>query len=378
MVRVLAVTPWFPSEKKPDAGVFALQDVRLLAVSHDVTVIHLADSDDRFGGEPVSRTIEPGIDVLQIPYTQLSPKPTLLVRRAIREHLKSADLVHTMAAHSLLPVALAAPPVPWVHTEHWSVLVSPVTSRRKQIARRLYTPLLSKPDVAVAVGHALASAVEQYRSGQVTIIGNWVRLASPGDGIPEAPEARGQGPLRLIAVGSLIERKGPLTTVDAVSVLSRRGIPVTLRWIGAGPLLADAKRRALELGVDDKVAFVGSVPPDEIPKNLLNAHILVSATSSETFGLAIAEALGHGLPVVATGVGEHRRLIPPEASRWVADRNGDSIADAIEALSADPRRWDAKAIMAYAAEQFSDQRRQVAYRDVYCDAIEQHRLRRHG
>lgn len=370
MSRIVAVTPWFPSEKKPAAGVFNLRDAQLLAASHEVTVVHLAESRDRFPDEPSQRRLDSGIEVIQVPYRQLDPVSALAARRVVRDQLASADFVHTMAAHALLPVRLATPRVPWVHTEHWSVLIGSRLALRKRIAKQVYAPLLKHPDAAVAVGGALAAAVDAYRSERTRIIDNWVAQAQPGSGTPVAPESRGDSPLRLVSIGNLIERKGPKQSIDAVAELQRRGVSAILTWLGSGELREEAEQHARRLGIADRIDFVGVVPPEGVPGYLRDAHLFIAATSSETFGVAIAEALGHGLPVVASGSGGHVEFLPPEASRIVSRRDGESFADAIEALCADPARWSAEQIMGYAAERFSPRRREEAYREVYAAAAE--------
>jgi glycosyltransferase involved in cell wall biosynthesis len=103
---------------------------------------------------------------------------------------------------------------------------------------------------------------------------------------------------------------------------------------------------------------------------LLRAHLFVLPTQGETFGVAIAEALGHGLPVVTSGQGGHRAFLPPAASRAVDARSGPALAGAIAELAADPERWTPEQIAAYARETFSEERRRADYREVYDRAVQ--------
>lgn len=363
-VRVLVVTPWFPSARKPGAGAFMLRDVDLLRVNHEVTVLHLAEAKDIDPEEP-RRTLTPsGAVVLRQPFNPVNPVAIHQASRTIRNLLEEADVVHTMAMHALLPVRIAWPSVPWVHTEHWSGLMQERLPLRKWVGLTAYRSSLACPDAVAAVGRSLARAVERTRSGSAAIIPNHVVLGSP-DRLPDPPTTAGPGPLRIVAVGNLIEHKGPLITLETLAELRERGVEADLTWIGAGPLEAEVQRRVDEMRLADSVNMVGQIAPAEIPDRLLAAQVFVLPTASETFGVAFAEALGQGLPAVATGHGGHLDFLPLEASRIATDRSGRAVADALLSLVADPKRWHADQIMAYAHEHFSERARQSAYAELY-------------
>lgn len=316
-VRVLVVTPWFPSARKPGAGAFMLRDVDLLRVNHEVTVLHLAEAKDIDPEEP-RRTLTPsGAVVLRQPFNPVNPVAIHQASRTIRNLLEEADVVHTMAMHALLPVRIAWPSVPWVHTEHWSGLMQERLPLRKWVGLTAYRSSLACPDAVAAVGRSLARAVERTRSGSAAIIPNHVVLGSP-DRLPDPPTTAGPGPLRIVAVGNLIEHKGPLITLETLAELRERGVEADLTWIGAGPLEAEVQRRVDEMRLADSVNMVGQIAPAEIPDRLLAAQVFVLPTASETFGVAFAEALGQGLPAVATGHGGHldfSRSRPRESRR---------------------------------------------------------------
>lgn len=367
MSRILVVAPWFPSQRKPGAAPFIWRDTELLRESHEVTVIHLANNADVDPVEPRERHLESGIQVVQVPFNSLAPASLWRAQRVIRNHLRSADGVHTMAFHALLAVHCAAPRVPWIHTEHWSGLTQSSLGLKKQLGRAAYRPSLMRPNQMVAVGEELAISLRPYTQRNIRVIPNHVTLGS-AENLPAVPETRGASPLRLVAVGNMIHHKGPLQAVEALKDLHDRGITATLTWIGAGPLLEDVARRGRELGIDKWLSLPGQVAPENIAARLRQGHVFVLPTLSETFGVAFAEALGQGLPVIATGTGEHLRFLPAAASRIVAERTPTAIADAIVSLISDNARWAPARIVDYARAQFSEDARRAAYRAVYSDA----------
>ena len=88
-------------------------------------------------------------------------------------------------------------------------------------------------------------------------------------------------------------------------------------------------------------------------------------TEGETFGVSFAEALGHGLPVVTSGIGGHLDFLRPEVSRVVETRSGAALADAAEELIGDPGRWTPDQIANYARDKFSEDTRRIEYAAVY-------------
>ena len=365
-MRVLVITPWFPTKLAPGSGIFNLRDVEMLAQDHEVTVLHLHDP--ALPGGPENWRTDSGIPVHRGIFSSARPDTWLAAVRVIRKYAADAEIVHTMAFPALFPVMLSRSSRAWVHTEHWSGLTSVPSAVSARVGGAALRPVLRLPNEVVAVGEALAQSVNRYRRKPATVIGNSVRLADAGV-LPDAPSIRGGTPLRLIGVGHLIPEKGPLEAVEAVAAIRRLGIEVSLRWAGNGPLAASMLERSAELGVEENVELLGHVSPERLSTELSSSHVFVLPTEGETFGVAIAEALGHGLPVVTSGTGGHLDFLLPEVSRVVRNRSGQDIADAVIDLVNDSHRLDAARIASFARNEFSEERRRAAYREVYEDAV---------
>ncbi|WAA67395.1 glycosyltransferase family 4 protein [Microbacterium oxydans] len=361
-MRVLAVTPWFPSEVRPGLGLFNLRDAEMLALDHEVTVLHLHDPS--LGGDAGEWDASPGIHVVRIPYHYTRPWTIPRALRTLRRLAAGADVVHTMAFPALLPVQLASLPKPWVHTEHWSGLLKEPTTVRGRVGHAVLRRGLRRPDAVVAVGHRLAQIIEAIRHEPVPVIENFVRIAEP-DRIAEQWDASSGGPLRMVAVGGLVPWKGPIQAVEALAALRSRGFDARFEWAGVGRLHDAVETRAAELGVSDHMRLLGHVSPEALADVLPRAHLFVMASEYETFGIAYAEALGHGLSVIASGSGGHLAFLPDEASRVVEERTGLSLAGAVADLLGDPDRWTPSQIYDYAKQRFSPEERRSSYREIY-------------
>lgn len=150
----------------------------------------------------------------------------------------------------------------------------------------------------------------------------------------------------LATVGALIPRKGQAFVLDALTRLPE----AILLLAGAGRDEAVLRRRAHELGVAERVRFLGPVPHADLPVVLSAADVFVLPSASEGLANAWVEALACGTPVVTTPLPGAKELITaPEHGRLVV-RDGAAIAGAVsELLAAPPPREAVRA----AAEGYS-------------------------
>jgi len=119
---------------------------------------------------------------------------------------------------------------------------------------------------------------------------------------PDTPEdARRDGPVRLITVARLIERKGIQELLQAIAQPEK--LPVELTIVGTGPCLDLLRQQSADLGLNEIVRFLGFIEHSLLPDLYRQADIFVLPSHTESFGLVFAEAMGCGLPVIAAAVG---------------------------------------------------------------------------
>ncbi|CAM3719001.1 glycosyltransferase family 4 protein [Alicyclobacillus pomorum] len=120
------------------------------------------------------------------------------------------------------------------------------------------------------------------------------------DGTP-----RGEGTLRLLYVGRVIQQKGVHVLLEAVRILVRQGIPVQLTVVGGThPWERKYRAKLLKQARALPVRFVGFVAPEHLPEYFQDADLLVCPSQrNEAFGMVNVEALAAGLPVVASRQG---------------------------------------------------------------------------
>jgi glycosyltransferase involved in cell wall biosynthesis len=144
--------------------------------------------------------------------------------------------------------------------------------------------------------------------------------------------------LILSTVSYLRPFKNPRVLVEACKELRDRNVPVRLLVAGDGEMLPDLKVFAKQLGVEDRVHWLGNVSD---PRSLLQASdIFVLASVGEAFGLVLAEAMACAVPVVGSRSGSLSEVVQDGHTGLLASPlDAVAFAEAIDRLSRDvPRR----------------------------------------
>lgn len=145
------------------------------------------------------------------------------------------------------------------------------------------------------------------------------------------------GTVSLLSVGSLVPRKGHDVLIPALATL--KDLPWRLR-IAGDPTRDPAMARELEaeiarLGLQDRIVLLGAVSDAALAALYSEADAFVLASRFEGYGMAYAEAIAHGLPVIATRTGAVPETVPQGAALFVAPDDADALADALRDLIGD-------------------------------------------
>jgi glycosyltransferase involved in cell wall biosynthesis len=178
-----------------------------------------------------------------------------------------------------------------------------------------------------------------------------VSVVRPGnDPVPPAPGSN-DAVVRLLSIGSVVPGKGYDLLIAALVTLA--DMPWRLTIAGdrtrnpAAAAQLDADIEAYGLG--DRVAVLGAVLPERIDELYLASDIFVLASRFEGYGMALAEAIAHGLPVVSTTAGAIPDTVPAGAGLLVPPDNSSALAQALRLLIGDPSERQRLATNARAA-----------------------------
>jgi len=116
-------------------------------------------------------------------------------------------------------------------------------------------------------------------------------------------EEKSKEVLKILFVGRLSVEKGVETLIHACRRLQKKAVPFVLNIIGDGPLNNSLRMLVGQLGLSQKVSFLGTVPRAQLGDCYSSADVTCVPSVSEPFGLVVLEALVSECPVVATDAG---------------------------------------------------------------------------
>lgn len=184
---------------------------------------------------------------------------------------------------------------------------------------------------------------------------NRLSVVQPGtDRVPFSTGSGGDGSVQLLSVGAIGVRKGFDILVGALA--RHRDLPWHLAIVGdraRDPAAVERLDRSIvEHGLSERVASLGKVSPVQRAALYRRADLFVLASRFEGYGMAFAEALAHGLPVVGTTGGATPSTVPATAGRLVAPGDEAALGEALRGLieDGDERRRLAAGARAAAAQ----------------------------
>jgi len=219
-----------------------------------------------------------------------------------------------------------------------------LTRRRKPALKPLSVPYAAACPALFALARradryiALSQVVKElyvaqgYPASRMDVIPSYVERQAASFTARVADE---RSPLNILYVGALFEIKGVDVLIRAFSRLAEHDTHVHLTIVGDGPEAEPLKELVLELGVGERVSFIGWVPHEMVGQYYASADIFVHpGIWAEPFGRTILEAMQSRLPVVVSDVGA-----PPEVAGdagLVFERgNVDDLAQKLETVCRD-------------------------------------------
>jgi glycosyltransferase involved in cell wall biosynthesis len=179
----------------------------------------------------------------------------------------------------------------------------------------------------------------------------------------------------ILNVARLAPEKGQRYLVDALATVRQKVPEARVVFVGGGPDRAPLQRQSEMLGVAAAVRFAGAVA--DVRPFLAAADIFVFPSLAEGFGIALAEAMAAGVPVVTTAVDGLAELVEDEVDGLVVPpRDASALADALLRLIDDPELRSRLAARARrtVAERFTPEIAIPRLQGIYTDLL----VRRRG
>lgn len=267
--------------------------------------------------------------------TPVNPAWCWWLRRIIRIERPNVINAHTPVPFMVDAVSWAAGRTPVVVTYHAATLLKP-GSVMMSLMTRAYLALqwftLARAKTIIAVSPHVRERLARWQSKTVVV----------ANAVPGVAVARTEPGAGLIFVNNLEPThrwKGLDLLLDALAILKRDGLAVSLTVVGDGADRPRYEQRVCELGVGDEVQFTGLLAGPERDALIRQsaALVLYSTTANDAFPTVMLEAWAQGAAVVAAAIGPLPSLVDDGVTGLLVTSNdAGALAKCLHAALADP------------------------------------------
>ncbi|MEL6355281.1 MAG: glycosyltransferase [Cyanobacteria bacterium J06627_28] len=373
-MNLFIIPSWYPSQRKPLAGIFIKEQVDAIAACLPNTspIVSTWGHDDGRLSPSILKHPKQLVQIAQwrikphhsVPESHSNGKPQDErpyevfhpaiswshrlpfggVRRLLNVNRKNfrlatqrygkIDLIH---AHVSYPAGYIASVlkqefgVPYVLTEHMGPFPLPTFIGQDGLLPEIKTAFDSA-DAVIAVSPYLADSVEKTGLRRPVVIPNLVNE----NRFTPAPSP--DTCFTFLALCLMVETKGIDHLLHALARWNPPANQVQLKIGGDGPMLKPYRALAHRLGLEDRVFWLGYVRREQVPQLFQSCHAYVLPSHQETFGLVYAEAIASGKPVIATRCGGPESIINHNNGRLV---DVGDVAGLAKTMAWMAQHWDA-------------------------------------
>ena len=379
--KLLVFSSLFPSNKRPNAGVFIRE--RMFRVAQQIPVVVVSPVPwfpfqglirywrPHFRPQPSRYEEQQGIQVyfprfFSIPGLLKSYDGFFMALGSLPTLFKLRKQFNIIDAHFAYPDGYAA-----TLLGHWLKMPVTITLRGTEV------PLSKMPERKARMLTALKNATRVFSvsdslkqlvvslgavSDKIRVIGNGidvVKFYPLAKTVARAELAIPKNAKVLVSVGALVDRKGFHRVIEILPTLAAK-YPELIYLIVGGDSPEGYIRERLEqqvktLELEKNVRFLGAYPSEQLKLPLSAADLFVLATANEGWANVFLEAMACGLPVITTEVGGNIEVVnAPELGTVVPF--GDSAALLAALLQGFETVWDRSLIIQYARENSWDTR----------------------
>ena len=304
-MKVLFLTPWYPSEKDAMSGLFVQKHVEAVRAQ--------------------------GVEVRVI-FSQTIPDTWRQWKALQREGWKP-DLVqlNVIQKQGLLAKTIG---VPYIIVEHWSGYLpeNGQFSRMSRFKRDLYRHIANNAERILTVSEPLQKAMQACGIENE----HWGTIDNVVDDFFFEPRVKSQESRvkTLLHVSCFDERaKNVKGLLRAAKMLSEKRQDWRLKLVGTGVDYEDVRAYADTLDIPEGcLEWTGELTPQQVADEMHRADALVLSSRYETYGVVLAEAAAAGLPILSTPVGIAEEVADLIVPQEIAQHKAGTFAEFIESI----------------------------------------------
>ena len=355
-MNILFLTPWYPDSLSSTSGVFIQTQARALGRQHSVTVISCkvdprnralsswhVDIEEQGSLQEHRMIIKKSLPLFnQLHYLWIASRYSYRIAKSFKPDIIHASIGYPGAILGWIVSRLLRRP--FVFTEH----TRPKNNFRSVFHKLLTVFGLKKASAVIAVSHFLAKELQPFVRSKVIVQPNVMDVSA----FINVPLPVNDDTIHIGFIGGMnTEVKGLDLLLEALAGINHKEF--VLHIGGDGKLIGEYKAKAEALGVGSHCIFYGILPHSEIPDFISRTHFFVCSSRSETFNVALIEAMACGRPVVSTRCGGPEDFVNQKNGLLVEKEDVPALRNGIEQMMDTYSSYDALEIRREASEKFS-------------------------
>lgn len=276
------------------------------------------------------------------------------------------DIIH---AHSVIWGGVVAnyisrqEQIPYFLTKHFSGWITqPNRSNSKSYRKLLCQTIANSKKTFVVSSYYKEELLKKYqlKNNKLDVVPNVVNPIFYNNRC----EIEIGNPIRLIVIAYLVEGKNHITLFQAVKLLKERGFKIELIVAGNGSYEKKLRSFVIDNNLENEVQFKGLLDRYEIAEYIKESHILVSASTFETFGVNIVEALAIGRPCVVLDSGGPRDIMRKKDGILFSKNSPEAFANGIQEVIENYRMYNQNEIVESCDNRFGEN---IIYEKLYSE-----------
>lgn len=192
-----------------------------------------------------------------------------------------------------------------------------------------FLPFVHNANQIITVNQHLVSPISHTYGRTPIVITNGANIARFKPPTINIIRSRRSNNHKIICVSRMVHDKGLEDAITSMVSIIKTVPDAKLILAGDGPLIANLKKQVCALSLEKNVIFLGYIPNKDIVKYYQDACVYLLPSWNEGFPIVLFEAMGCGLPIVATNVGSVPNVITANNGVIVPIKSPDEIARAI-------------------------------------------------
>ncbi len=359
-MNILVWAAWYPKDENSYNGIFIKKHLQIIGQKHHLQILHITKHQS-FSFKVKQKNTDYGLErIYFIPDFKLISFFSYLFI-PIYEYLSIKSKIDVLHLHCSYPIILFAFPLKlfglkkMVLTEHWSgyTTYDGAYDRMPPILKFILKKRLSSLSAVSVVSQVLKNEMQKRNllPEKTLIIPNVIKM--PIIFKDNKPKEY----FSFITICTLEDKTKNITgMIDAFNDAIIFNNQIKLTIYGDGIDENKLKNYAKSLGLlNSYIYFGGYIPNEKISEIYYNHHAFISFSNYETFSISTAEALTHGLPVIASKSGGPQEYINSKCGILVEPQNINQLTEAILYMVTNYKKYDIKEIQSYMLSKFSNQ-----------------------